>query len=197
MNNYTPIIQPNKINHIFYLSAIARKKENRNIPIICTHGKSIIKPINIISIADYINSNGYKYDIELLKLEIKKEGVEKWENNKIIWRLYISIDENKLDNNINWEAFFSNRFIMELTRPQNKKTLNYLIDIDTKDESLINFIKYSLNAMNIKILYQSPTPNGYHIVTPPNQKINFLIRNYRDIIHIISNAILFLEYIHP
>jgi len=180
------------------LFLMARKKENPFLK-----NDIVLRQITGHNYITYEDNNNM--DVSILKSKALHISY-KYLNEKIKWRLYISVDARdvkkakitlvkKMIDEIhedNEKFNISAIWKSILMQQGNRLTRNFLLDVDTTDKNKIQFLWDKIKEHDINILHFKSTPNGKHIITQgfnPN-----LIKDF-DFVEIKKNALFFLNYV--
>lgn len=187
----------------YILTAMARPKENEQI----THG-------NLPAFREILTSEE-RIDEKIAKLTTLGEHYTPEEGGELDFRLYITA--NSRDTR---KAFFRHQkelismseqmsnghkethnriktlnkeWISDLQSDSSKKTNLFIIDIDEKNDKLLDEATSELESLtNIEFILE--TPNGYHIITDPFNYNEFTTNEGEDI-EIKTDSLMFLTMI--
>jgi hypothetical protein len=193
-------------NRIYYLSVIARKKNNPGLS-----GSETV--LATMAVKD---REAYPFTLEVCRAVAKVSGLKCYiyitvnaRNPMAAYRIFkmkmAECEGDALDGDVSWgdgpEQFFKTVrnldriWISCLNKPDARGQKNYLIDVDSKDPEVIEKVKqglanWSTKGYNVEILLKKETLNGYHLVTIP-----FPVDLFKDMknVEVKTDGLLFLE----
>ena len=136
---------------------------------------------------------------------VAKQLADELSKEEGYWRIYRSVnrrDLNKAVKSLQIELINRGDEIADrvdsvwksiIMKPENKAERLFLIDIDTKDTSIVTNIINLLCDKNVSIEEDNETPNGYHLITKPFNPQ--LLKDFDDV-EIKKDALLYLNSVN-
>jgi hypothetical protein len=190
-------------NRVYILLAMARPKENEDI-------SSGDEPVfrEIVEKSEDIRQ---KYN----KLKSISQNYTAREGAGLNFRLYVTVNARNVRDSmymfqrqlINYNERITNghapaekkikrldkQWKSTLQKDVNKEDNYFIIDIDTKDESIRGRIADALDS-ETEIIKEVSTPNGYHIITEPFNYTDCEVLSTNEDAETKSDGLLFLKY---
>lgn len=200
MDNFKEIMDFSNHN-IYFMMVLARPKNNHEVT--KAHRIFIREPVRKIE--------DYEYKLEKCRAEAKRIGLKMYIYVSVNARSVVNGYENfkKTTTEYECEALHGKKDFKEplmrldklwyscMMKPNARATKYFLIDIDTKDESILQLVRDTINGWEMKcnrseILLEQETRNGFHYITTP-----FDVRIIEPIenVEVKTDGLLFLEAI--
>lgn len=188
--------------YVYVLLAVVRKKDNKTLSNsqeivfreVIKKEDEIKRKYNKIKLLtdNYKDENGKKYNFyiyitvnprDVIKATfLLKEHIDNWIINML----------NGVNNTMQFKKL-GRHWISSLMKNESRASRgNFLVDIDTKDKKIVEYIKINIQA-HTKILIEQETKNGWHYVVKPFDIKKLEESKYKEYFEIKKDDLLFVE----